>query len=165
VTGVIIAADERDKKMWVTQPRILTDHLADAIVILSLTEAKRLHIDCAVIICGGEHAALSGIGAHSGAVAVVDSANVAALRQIGESSLPAITCGLSARDTLTLTSFSRDSAVLAVQRSITCFDGTVFEPQETPFFLADAIDSFVLMAAGAVFLLTGNAEKLKNAVI
>jgi hypothetical protein len=174
--GVIIAAEERDKKLWGTLPRILIDHLAAAypvekqsgaggVVICRPEEARQLATDHTIVICGGEYLALGGLATSKNTVAVVDSTSAATVEQIGGIDIPAITCGFSARDTLTLTSFDRDSAVLCVQRSITCFDSALLEPQEIPFSLSGGIDSFVLMAAAAVFLLTGNAEKLKNAVI
>lgn len=94
------------------------------------------------------------------AVAIVDSCNKDLYGFVNATKLPAITCGLSAKDTITLSSIGQDSAVIDLQRSVTCFDGTVVEPQEIPLQLSTAVDSFALMAAAAVFILTGNIERL-----
>lgn len=95
-------------------------------------------------------------------VAIVDSCNQDVMKLVSETELPAITCGLSARDTITLSSINEDSAVIDLQRSITCFDGKIMEPQEIPISLCSTIDSFALMCVAAIFILSGNAALLSE---
>lgn len=98
-------------------------------------------------------------------VAIVDSCNKDAVRIASDTKVPAITCGLSACDTITLSSISEDSAVIDLQRCVTCFDGTIAEPQEIPVSLCSSIDSFALMCAAAIFVLSGNIKKLSEVKI
>lgn len=176
--GVIIAASDRDRKMWGTLPGILERNFPiipaqgetpgaedDDGVLCMCTggEIERLRTDSAVIIYKDGNCAPGCIPAGLNAVAVVDSGNPSLMELVSATKLPAITCGLSPRDTLTLTSFGEDSAVLGLQRSVTCFDGAVAEPQEIPLKLGGPIDSYTLMASSSVFILSGNIARLKYA--
>ncbi len=93
-------------------------------------------------------------------VAVVDAGRENAVRLAAKTRLDAITCGLSPRDTITLSSLKEDSAVICLQRGVACFDGAVAEPQEIPVSLCPGADSFALMSAAAVYILSGNVNKL-----
>jgi len=64
--------------------------------------------------------------------AAVASDHAAALELLARSGSPAVTCGLSARDTLTLTSIAEGGAVIALQRSLPTWDGGRAEPMELP---------------------------------
>ena len=95
-------------------------------------------------------------------VAVVDSRNAQLVSFVSSTKLPAITCGLSPRDTITLSSIAVDSAVINLQRTVTCFDGSVVEPQEIPLKIGSEIDNYTLMALASVFIMSGNIQKLLN---
>ena len=98
-------------------------------------------------------------------VAIVDCGNERLVDFVSSTKLPAITCGLSPKDTITLSSIEEDSAVVTLQRAVTCFDGTVAEPQEIPVRLSGITDNFSLMAASAVFILTGNIDQLMDGTL
>lgn len=179
MTGVIIAAGGRDKKMWRVLPELLRRNLpavfADELpqpaagepaklVLCDPEGAKSLRPDRAIIICKDADSLPDEYPEEGDSIAVVDSSNPRTVEGVSTTRLPAITCGLSPRDTLTLSSYDEDSAVLGVQRAITCFDGSVAEPQEIPLRLSGPIDSFTLMAASSVFVMTGNTAHLKDAV-
>lgn len=93
-------------------------------------------------------------------VVIVDSCASAQLGYVSSTKLPAITCGLFAKDTITLSSMTADSAVINLQRSIRCFSGEIAEPQEIPVRFMSAPDSYLLMAVAAIFILTGNSDRL-----
>ena len=95
-------------------------------------------------------------------IAVVDSSNEKLMRFVAATKLPAVTCGLSARDTITLSSISRDSAVISLQRSVVCLDGTQAEPQEIPVNICSICDNFALMAIASIYILSGKTEYLSN---
>ncbi len=95
-------------------------------------------------------------------VAIVDSSNYQLSQTLSDTGLPAITCGLHSRDTITLTSMGEDSAVIGIQRAIVNFDGSATEPQELPIGFAKPIDRFTLMAAAAILILSGNCHLLKG---
>lgn len=173
--SVVIAANNQDKKFYNALQNILnrsfgTIHCLgrclDARVgcaELILTDTWSFDLifsETAIIIVKDGESLTTGFETNRQAIAVVDSCNKDVMRLVGETKLPAITCGLSARDTITLSSISEDSAVINIQRSISCFDGTVIEPQEIPVTLCSSIDSFALMCAAAIFILSGNITKL-----
>lgn len=132
------------------------------IIISDLRSFDIICADTSVIVFrdGREHT--EGFEADGNTVAVVDSGSKDALIAVSKTGLPAITCGLAQCDTITLSSISEDSAVINIQRSITCFDGTVAEPQEIPVSLCSSIDNFALMCAALVFILSGNIELLSK---
>ncbi len=130
---------------------------------LLLCEAKdyREINNCDVILLYREWLPVSArFGAFEQVVAVVDSGNDALGEQISATGLPAITCGLYARDTITLSSMDTDRAVIGVQRSISCFDGTRADPQDIPVRLHRPVDPFALMSMAAVLILSGKLEVL-----
>ena len=93
-------------------------------------------------------------------VAVANSCMPEQLDYISAIKLPAITCGLYAKDTITLSSIEHDRAVINLQRSLTCFNGESAEPQEFPVCFDAPVDGYLLMAYGSILILTGNAKQL-----
>lgn len=85
----------------------------------------------------------------------VGSDNAAALDYLAGYELQAITCGLSSKDTLTLTSISDTSAVVALQRSLVSWDGSVVEPAELPVRLSCPADSHSLLCCAAALAYAG----------
>lgn len=94
-----------------------------------------------------------------GIVSILESENEAAARSLLNSGATALTCGLTARDTLTLSSFSDTSPVVSIQRSITAFDGHTLEPCEQPIALHAPLSGYALLSVCAVLLLTGQAPE------
>lgn len=86
---------------------------------------------------------------------VVGSDNAPALDFLAGSGLQAITCGLSSRDTFTLTSMSVTGAVVALQRNLTAWDGTSMEPAEFPVHLPAPTDSHSLLCCAATLAFAG----------
>lgn len=70
-----------------------------------------------------------------------------------------ISCGHSAKDTLTLSSRTKDSAVVALVRQIRDLAGRLIEPCEFPVLFSGE-DPFVAFAAVSVLLLTGRTALL-----
>lgn len=99
----------------------------------------------------------------SKAVAVLNSANHAAVKLAASRRIWAMTCGLSSVDTFTLSSLMTDSAVISLQRSLTAFDGTRIEPFDLPVRLLRKMDPFVLLACTAVCCMLGNHNPLAGA--
>ncbi len=75
-----------------------------------------------------------------------------------------ISCGLSSKDTLTLSSFTADSAVVSLQRSITSLSGAIVEPGDYPISIGATIDQFSILASVAVLILTDNTNIIANIV-
>ncbi len=71
--------------------------------------------------------------------------------------LSVITCGISGKNTVSVTSKTTDRITLSLNRSIHTLKG-LCEPLEYPVPLIDGIDDYDYMAAFAVSLLLGNIE-------
>ena len=96
------------------------------------------------------------------AIAVVDSSDQSLLEQVAQHRIKALTCGLSGADTLTLSSFTPDSAVISLQRQLEAFDGTVLEPFELPVIFSAHVEPFSLLSCAAVFCFLGKKNPLAN---
>ena len=87
-------------------------------------------------------------------VAVVDPTNRQVTDFLAQSQLPAISCGFSQKDTLTLSSLTDEQAVISLQRSIYSYAGRRIEPAELPVALSRPVDSYLLLALAAILLFT-----------
>ena len=172
---IILAAQERDKKFRNIFSQLIASHFSTVCVfekqlqavgehadflITDVQSCECVQADSAVIVYRDALHVPPKLFACEQAAAVVDSCNKEVFAAAGASGLEAITCGLSAKDTLTLSSTGVDSTVLNLQRSVPCFDGSVAEPQEIPLRAQVDTDSFTLMAASALFILSGNTPRL-----
>lgn len=172
---VVVAAETTDSLFWNTAYSLLHANYAvtsvregvlnapvgtSDLLLADATSLRSLECETAVIVYKEAISLETKIQAKNEVIAVVDSCNRELLPFVGKTGLNAITCGLSARDSVTLSSMGVDSAVINLQRSMTCFDGGVLEPQEIPLQLEAPVDDFALMAASAVYLLTGRKHQL-----
>ncbi|WP_066460134.1 hypothetical protein [Anaerotruncus rubiinfantis] len=98
------------------------------------------------------------------AVAIVDSSNKPVMELVASRHLKALTCGLSNSDTFTLSSLTRDSAVISLRRQVTAFDGTSIEPFELPVSFSSPIEPFTLLACAAVFCMLGRKNPMAHAM-
>ncbi|WRS28831.1 hypothetical protein U6B65_06820 [Oscillospiraceae bacterium MB08-C2-2] len=98
----------------------------------------------------------------SQALAVVDSTNRELVHFVSKTKLPAITCGMASMDTITLSSITEESAVINLQRTITCLDGQLVEPQEIPIKLHSAAGKYAIMAAAAALIASGCLDILTS---
>lgn len=175
MTCVVVYADEKDKEffdklneficsaftpltIWKGDVTFYGDHAT-----LLFCDHESIHcnnLSPKIIIFGGRgQYDLSQVNTEQ-TVVIVDSCDQERLAYVSSTRLPAVTCGLFAKDTITLSSMTGDSAVVNLQRSIPCFNGDVAEPQEIPVRLACPMDEYLLMAAASIYLLTGNSDRL-----
>ena len=160
--GLARITEETFSPLTVWQGHAKVRGSAAGLFITDRTSFRRIDIAPRILICVGEqrHSLLPLAASRS--IVIVDSCEQSQLECVSETGLPAITCGLFRTDTITLSSSTHDSAVISLQRSIICHDGKICEPQEIPVKLAQPVDNYLLMAAAAVFLLSGNGDKLKE---
>ncbi len=91
--------------------------------------------------------------------AVVSAENVLAVRLLSGMDAQTVTCGLSGKDTVTVTSFTGDAAMLALQRSVVACSGRVVQPFELPVRLGGTCDRYAIMSLFAAKLLTGELPR------
>lgn len=73
-----------------------------------------------------------------------------------------LSCGLSLKDAMTLSSIGDNSVMLALQKDIYTLDGALLERQEIPVAVSEhAEPEAVLAAAGALLLLGADSDNLK----
>ena len=98
-------------------------------------------------------------------VAVLGADDAAAARYLGDRCEGCITCGMSCRDTITLSSLHDEDAVICLQRAVTALDGTRVEPGEFPVRLSHRLDAYTVMACAATLIAAGQAHQLEGLVL
>lgn len=88
---------------------------------------------------------------------VCDEGNIFALKVIKSCGAQLITCGMSAKSTVTASSITQSHALIALQRSLGPYTGAV--PAELSVFLSRGYTPFAVTAATAVLLLGGIAPE------
>ena len=76
-----------------------------------------------------------------------------------------VDCGLSLRDTLTLSSVTETSAVISLQRPVARLDGSLVEPVEFPLRLGKRWSPYHLLCCGGALLLAGGPKALEESDI
>ena len=79
-----------------------------------------------------EHPPKAVLGLPQGCPAILSGQNEAAALFARREGLVPVDCGLSLRDTLTLSSVTETSAVISLQRPVARLDGSLVEPVEFP---------------------------------
>ncbi len=97
----------------------------------------------------------------SGVISVVESENKTALFLLNHTENRAMTCGMSPRDTLTLSSFDDNSASISRQREIQTLSGRSIEAGETTVKFTAPLAEYTLLAAYAVLLLSDAEEEVE----
>ena len=178
--AVLVAAGEDDKDFFSELSRILSRHFATAraygqkfkaaderpaLILCDLKSFQAIDVDKVIVVCKKPHPITVNFEGAPFAIAVVDSSDDGLLKHISNTRLPAITCGLRSRDTITLSSMATDSVVIDLRRSISCLNGVRVEPAEFPLRLEHPLDSFLLMTVAAILILSGKMESLKEGFI
>ena len=175
MSGVVVVADQADSAFILQLHRLLGAFFSTALirkksVYMPPHAAEIILADAESVVCMEAAAPLivyNGLGktgpvndSFKNAVAIVNSANPQLLAAVSSTGLPVITCGLSPKDSVTLSSIDNDQIVVSVQRAILCTNGSIAEPQEIPFTLSAPIDHFAFMALTAILILLGQAHRL-----
>lgn len=95
-----------------------------------------------------------------GCPAILSGDNQAAVEFARRHRLLPLDCGLSLRDTLTLSSRTDNSVVIALQRPVKRLDGTTLEPVEIPLSLTQKWAPYPLLCCAGVLLLADGPSAL-----
>lgn len=96
-----------------------------------------------------------------GCYAVVDSDDEDATELSRQMGLRVITCGLSSKDTFTYSSFTSDSSVVCLQRSIP-FCGQQIEPFELPTDNSNPFDRYLTLVVSCILALSGHTQFIET---
>ncbi len=95
-----------------------------------------------------------------GIIGVCEDSNLKALELFRQSHIPVISCGMNAKNTVTLSSCGSDSLLVSLQRTLTDCSGCEIDPAEFKIKLTKNYSSFAVMASAAVLLLNGVAPEV-----
>lgn len=90
-----------------------------------------------------------------GTVGICEDTNIKALQLFKESNIPVISCGMNAKNTITLSSLNSTSLLASLQRTVTDCLGNEVDPAEFRIKLNKPYTPFAIMASAAVLLLNG----------
>ena len=90
-----------------------------------------------------------------GIITVMDAEHKKAIRLLGGMANTAVCCGMSGRDTLTLSSLREDGAMVCLQRDLTSLTGEVIEPCDIPVKTAARYSERHILFTAAVLLACG----------
>ena len=113
---------------------------------------------CIVIVPPGSTAEL-GKNFDSDTLFILSSEQKKILRTMVKLNLRTMTCGASAKDSLTFSSKDDDELVVSLQRSVVNFRGETIEPLEFPIKRTPEIDDFTAMAYISILIETGIIDK------
>lgn len=92
--------------------------------------------------------------------AILSGENQAAVEFARRRELLPLDCGLSLRDTLTLSSRTDSSVMISLQRPVARLDGTVLDPVEIPLSLTQKWTPYPLLCCAGVLLLADGPSAL-----
>ncbi len=91
----------------------------------------------------------------SGFQCVLSSRNPEDAHRLGKLGIPAVACGISGRDTLSIASLDYGNAVLSLQRSVFTLDGTLLEPHDFQVYVQKKVGPSQILPIAMVLLLLG----------
>lgn len=88
-------------------------------------------------------------------IAVIDSQNENVGKILKGTGVTAVSCGMSARDTLSISSISEGTAMISLQRTIKTLQNMIVEPRDIEVDFMQELSPFLLLSACAVLLFSG----------
>ena len=122
-------------------------------VLYECDTAPRFETEKGIFVFKNKISRYAGLKVPKGWLAVVDAGNVSALSVLQKSGISAVTCGMSAKDTLNLSSSKEFSAVVSFQRQMYSLSGQEVYEQDVPVRLEKEMDPYVILSACAVLAL------------
>jgi|GEM_PF-1935049 len=90
---------------------------------------------------------------------VLESGNTPAANMLAHTGGSAVLCGMSPRDTLSLSSTGFPHSMVSIQRDLRTVDNRILEPSEIPVTLSAPAPEYPLLAACAALLLSGPVKE------
>jgi len=93
------------------------------------------------------------IGSLHGCTAIVSSENEYGVKFLAEQGIQTVTCGLSGKDTVTISSFTGERVMVSLQRELRSCSGKMLQPVEISVELGSIRDRYTIMSGIAAKLL------------
>ena len=90
---------------------------------------------------------------------ILCSHNPQAVRLVASTGLPAVTCGLSPRDTVTFSSRGKEEGTVALQRPLVLPGGQMVDPGEVPIRFPPSWDAYTVLCCAAVAALLDGTDR------
>lgn len=143
------------------------DHISDkkvcyckgAFTIISEYKKTELKLKKGIAVFCDNTERFAGQTFPQGIIGICEDTNTKALELFHKSRIPVISCGMSGKNTITLSSLGDDTLLATLQRSFTDNLGFEIEPAEFKIKLNKSYSSFSVMASVAVLLLNGIVPK------
>lgn len=114
-----------------------------------LGDSEEIAGNSIVVFCSNFNNKLNG----KNYLAIFSSENHHAIEALNGSGNIAISCGMSAKDTLSTASITDEKRMVSLQRTIRSIDGEIIEPRD--FYIKSNYELYSSLAASAVLLLLG----------
>ena len=98
---------------------------------------------------------LPAIGAQNALVCIARADDALTMKKLAFLQVPAIVCGSSPRDSVSISSVNGESISVSVQRTLTALDGSDILPCEIKAEFTGEFDAYPLLASASVLLLCG----------
>lgn len=171
---ILLCGDKTDKRFTKRLCRVLKEY--GGVLYVSENKIFETHVKTDFLICDYEFLDFSNISGallifkpdlknakgriylHSDTVCIVGGENETALQLIKGSRTLALTCGMSLKDTVTLSSVAETGAVVSVQRELVCLGGEAVGPCEVKVTFTSRYTDYETMVICAVLLITGKIK-------
>ena len=123
------------------------------ITIISEYKITDLNIEKGIAVYIDETQRFIGQKFPMGIIGICEDCNKEALKNFSYNKIPVITCGMSAKNTITLSSINSDTLLATLQRNITVINGNEIYPEEFKIKTKKNYLPFSVMASIAILLL------------
>ncbi len=124
-------------------------------VVYDCEEIPDLNLEKGILLFKNSFCGSSARSIPAGVLTVFESYNGRAAGALKGTGVVAITCGTSAKDTLSVASLDEMSATVSLQRTVKDLSGTVLEPRDVAVELDSLLSPYQLLAVCSVLLLSG----------
>lgn len=90
-----------------------------------------------------------------GIIGICEDCNGKAIQIFSNSKIPVISCGMSSKNTVTISSINKESLIVSLQRAVIDINGNLIEPEEFKINLKKEYSPFSVMSSIAVMILCG----------
>ena len=144
-------------RITVLQSAVFLDESAEKegeeIVLCGCREIEKIKSRNCILLLEESFCARNRIGELQGCTAIVSSENECGVKLLAERGIQTVTCGLSRKDTVTISSITGERVMVSVQRELQTCSGKTVQPVEIPVVLHEIKDRYIIMSCTAAMLL------------
>ena len=143
--GVLYAGERQIFRLTTEKP---------AFFVYDCERLPELYLDKGILLFKGSCTGNSPLSLPDGFCCVLESDNHRAAALLQNSHFPVVTCGMGAKDTLSVASLDDGNAVLSLQRSVAALDGRILEPHDFRVSICTGTGPKQILAVSMTLLLS-----------